>query len=72
MFEKHAKASELDAALGGVTADALLQDAAVGSAGMGLREADLVALVEEAFGDVAKFTRYVQRLARLSMPGADL
>ena len=71
MFEKHPSASELDAALGGITADALLQDAAVGSAGVGLREADLVALVEEAFGDVARFTRYVQRLARLSMPGAD-
>ena len=73
MFEKHPSASELDAALGGITADALLQDAAVGSAGVGLREADLVALVdEEAFVDVARFTRYVQRLARLSMAGADL
>ena len=29
-------------------------------------------MVEELFADLPRFTRYVQRLSRLSMPGADL
>ena len=72
MLDKHPAASHLDAALGAASADDLLRAAAVGTAGAGLRAADLARMVEELFADLPRFTRYVQRLSRLSMPGADL
>ena len=72
MLDKHPAASPLDAELGAASADDLLRAAAAGTAGAGLRAADLTRMVEELFADLPRFTRYVQRLSRLSMPGADL
>ena len=72
MLDKHPAASPLDAELSAASADDLLRAAAAGTAGAGLRAADLTRMVEELFADLPRFTRYVQRLSRLSMPGADL
>ena len=67
MLDKHPAASPLDAELGAASADDLLRAAAAGTAGAGLRAADLTRMVEELFADLPRFTRYVQRLSRLSI-----
>ena len=68
MLEKHPPAAESDQDLPDL--DALLDRVQEGP-GRGLRREQLCELVWEAFSDEMRFRRYVCRLPRLSMPGAD-
>lgn len=69
MLHKHPPEADCDRDL--PACDDLLGMAPVGSAGHGLDRAALRRLTREVFADIEIFMRYVRRLTRLSMPGAD-